>query len=77
LDIKGLTHVFNLDLPEDSKGYLHRVGRTGRMGEAGTAISIVTEREAAFLRRCERDLKIKIHRKAIYKGKIIDPKDDV
>ncbi|HQJ38187.1 MAG TPA: DEAD/DEAH box helicase, partial [Bacillota bacterium] len=35
LDIKGVTHIFNLDLPEDPKGYLHRAGRTGRMGEPG------------------------------------------
>ena len=45
LDVKGVTHIFNLDLPEDSKEYLHRVGRTGRAGESGTAISIVTDKE--------------------------------
>jgi superfamily II DNA/RNA helicase len=73
LDIKGLTHIFNLDLPADPRGYLHRVGRTGRMGEAGTAISIVTEKEVPFLRRCEKDFNIKIERKEIYKGEVRGP----
>lgn len=72
LDIKGVTHIFNLDLPEDSKGYLHRAGRTGRMGEPGMTISIVTEREVPFIRRCERDLKIRIYEKIIARGKILD-----
>lgn len=72
LDIKGLTHIFNLDLPEDSKGYLHRVGRTGRMGEAGTAISIVTEKETALIRKYERELGISIYPKKVYKGAIMD-----
>lgn len=73
LDIKGVTHIFNLDLPEDPKGYLHRAGRTGRMGEKGTVISIAAEREIPLIRRYERDLKIKIPQKVIYKGEIIDP----
>ncbi len=73
LDIKGVTHIFNLDLPEDPKGYLHRAGRTGRMGESGTVVSIVTEREVPFLRKCERDLKIKIYEKIIARGKVLDP----
>lgn len=73
LDIKGVTHIFNMDLPEDPKGYLHRVGRTGRMGEAGTAISIVTEKEVSFLKRCGRELGMEITQKEVYKGAIVDP----
>lgn len=73
LDIKGVTHIINMDLPEDPKGYLHRAGRTGRMGEAGMAISIVTERELSFLKRCERELGIEITRKELYKGALVDP----
>jgi superfamily II DNA/RNA helicase len=76
LDIKGVTHIFNLDLPEDPKGYLHRVGRTGRMGEAGTAISIVTEREKALIRKYQRELNISISAKKIYKGTIMDLKKE-
>ncbi len=73
LDIKGVTHIFNLDLPGDPKGYLHRAGRTGRMGEPGTSIFIVTEHEVPFVRRCERDFKIKIAEKIISRGEILDP----
>jgi ATP-dependent RNA helicase DeaD len=73
LDIKGVTHIINLDLPEDSKEYLHRVGRTGRAGKTGTAISIVTEREIPTIKKYEKDFNIKIEIKDIYKGKITNP----
>jgi superfamily II DNA/RNA helicase len=72
LDIKGVTHIINLDLPENSKGYLHRVGRTGRMGEAGMAISIVTEKEIPLIKKYEKDLNIRISPKEMYKGAIVD-----
>ncbi|HBV98208.1 MAG: helicase [Peptococcaceae bacterium BICA1-7] len=73
LDIKGVTHIFNLDVPEDPMEYLHRAGRTGRSGEAGTSVSIVTDRELALIRRYERDLNIKINRKEVFRGAIVDP----
>jgi superfamily II DNA/RNA helicase len=58
LNILGVTHVFNLDVPTMSKAYLHRVGRTGRAGAKGTAISLVTEIEARLVRRYEQELGI-------------------
>jgi superfamily II DNA/RNA helicase len=58
LNILGVTHVFNLDVPTMSKAYLHRVGRTGRAGAKGTAISLVTEVEARLVRRYEKELGI-------------------
>lgn len=73
LDIQDVTHIFNLDLPEDPKGYLHRVGRTGRMGKSGIAISIVTEKEVALISKYEKDFKITIEKKEIYKGEVVDP----
>ena len=42
LDVEHITHVINLDLPHDVEGYVHRIGRTGRAGREGTAISFVT-----------------------------------
>lgn len=72
LDIKDVTHIFNLDLPESPKEYLHRVGRTGRAGKVGTAISIVTERELSFIRKYEKAFSIKILQKDIYKGQLIN-----
>ncbi len=53
LNIPGVTHVFNLDVPTMSKAYLHRVGRTGRAGEQGIAVSLLTEIEARLVRRYE------------------------
>lgn len=72
LDIDGITHIFNLDIPEDPKGYLHRVGRTGRNGSTGTAISIISSKELPLIRMCEKVLKINIIFKDMYKGKVID-----
>ena len=75
LDIKGVTHIFNLDMPEDPKSYLHRVGRTGRAGESGTAISVVTEAEKALIQRYEKNFGIIIPGKDMYMGKIVDLKN--
>lgn len=72
LDIKGVTHIFNMDLPQDPKEYLHRAGRTGRAGKSGTAISIVTEKEISLIRRYEKELNIKIQLKEMYMGTIVD-----
>lgn len=72
LDIKDISHVINLDLPEDSKQYLHRVGRTGRAGKEGVAISIVSPKELSLIKKYENDFNIKINEKLIYKGGIID-----
>ena len=74
LDIKGITHVFNLDLPEDPQLYLHRVGRTGRAGNKGIAISIVNSKEALYLKRLERAYEIRINPKEMFQGKIVAPR---
>lgn len=61
LDIKEVSHVYNYDIPKDSKDYIHRVGRTARAGKEGKAISLVTERDFENFRRVLRnpDLSIK------------------
>jgi ATP-dependent RNA helicase DeaD len=53
LDIQGLSHVFNYDAPNDADDYLHRVGRTGRAGGKGIAITLFTPRERGLLRNIE------------------------
>jgi len=68
LDIPGITHIFNLDLPEDHKEYLHRAGRCGRLGNEGTCISIVTEKEIPTIKKFEREFNIRINPSKIYKG---------
>src|SRR5436309_12234686 len=46
LDIKGVSHVFNYDVPWHPDDYVHRIGRTGRAGKTGIAISLVTNADA-------------------------------
>lgn len=72
LDIPGVAYVFNLELPEDPQVYLHRVGRTGRAGQSGTAISIVARREAVLINKYEKVLKINILAKRLSRGRIFD-----
>lgn len=49
LDISGVTHVYNFDIPQDPESYVHRVGRTGRAGKTGMALTFVTPREKSYL----------------------------
>jgi len=70
LDIKGITHIINLDLPEKTDEYLHRIGRTGREKEKGTAISLATEYEVGYLHRIQHEFGIEINLKILYKGNL-------
>ncbi len=60
LDISGVTHVFNFDLPQDAESYVHRVGRTGRAGKKGISFTFVTPRERDFLYTIEDTTKCKM-----------------
>jgi len=53
LDIENISHIFNYDLPQDPELYVHRVGRTGRAGKTGIAISLITHKEQWRLHRIE------------------------
>lgn len=64
LDISGVTHVYNFDIPQDPESYVHRIGRTGRAGKMGEAISFVTPREMAHLHLIEKTTKSKMKRLA-------------
>jgi ATP-dependent RNA helicase RhlE len=65
LDIPGVSHVINFDMPEEPEGYIHRIGRTARMGREGHAISLVTPQEREALGRIERALGITLERETI------------
>jgi ATP-dependent RNA helicase DeaD len=65
LDVSGVTHVINFDLPQDPESYVHRIGRTGRAGKEGTAWSFVTPREIDHLRLIERVTRHRITRKPL------------
>ncbi len=60
LDIDDISHIFNFDLPQDPEAYVHRIGRTGRAGRTGIAISLVTPKEKWQLHRIEGYTKHKI-----------------
>lgn len=63
LDIEGITHIINYDIPMEKQSYVHRIGRTGRAGSKGTAITFVTPYEYRFLNDIEEYVQYKIPRK--------------
>jgi ATP-dependent RNA helicase RhlE len=54
IDISALPYVINFDLPHNAEDYVHRIGRTGRAGASGEAISLMTEDEARYLKDIEK-----------------------
>ena len=60
LDIPDVSHVFNFDVPTHSEDYVHRIGRTGRAGKLGTAISIVTSADQKYIDQIEALIQRKI-----------------
>lgn len=62
LDISGVTHVYNFDIPQDPESYVHRIGRTGRAGKTGVAMTFINPREKSYLSVVERTTKRKMDR---------------
>nr|ABZ06107.1 putative DEAD/DEAH box helicase [uncultured marine microorganism HF4000_005I08] len=60
IDVEGVTHVINFDLPNDPESYVHRIGRTARAGAAGIAISFCDSGERAHLRDIEKTIRQKV-----------------
>jgi len=69
IDVVGITHVINYELPDDVEVYTHRSGRTGRAGNTGISISIVHSREIGKLRQIERIVSLAFHKMEIPTGK--------
>lgn len=75
LDISGVTHVYNFDIPQDAESYTHRIGRTGRAGKEGSALTFVNPVEMDYLRMIENDKKKTItalrppHKKEVQKSR--------
>jgi ATP-dependent RNA helicase RhlE len=65
IHVNNVAHVINYDLPEIAEDFIHRVGRTGRMGSSGRASTLVSGAEIGELRSMERALKLKIVRKQV------------
>jgi ATP-dependent RNA helicase RhlE len=60
IDVRKLSHVINFDIPEESETYIHRIGRTGRAGLEGIAISLCDEEERSYIREINKLIKIPI-----------------
>ncbi|ACA53753.1 DEAD/DEAH box helicase [Clostridium botulinum] len=69
LDITGVTHVFNYDIPENSESYIHRIGRTGRAGEKGYTFLFVAPKDEQTLDMIEKEIKFKIPRRTLTNSK--------
>ncbi len=65
IDVGNVTHVINYDIPQDPESYVHRIGRTGRAGRKGLAITFVTPREMKLLRTIEKETKASLVSKDI------------
>ncbi|MBW3112858.1 DEAD/DEAH box helicase [Bacillus sp. MCCB 382] len=72
LDITDVTHVIHFDFPSDTKQYIHRSGRTGRMGAEGTVICLVSKRELSFLEKLSKELNLPFQEKTIRGGGLQD-----
>jgi superfamily II DNA/RNA helicase len=73
LDLQDITHVINLDIPVNLNEYVHRAGRTGRAGQKGIAISIITEQEIKSLMKLERMHGIEFDVKEVRQGELVEP----
>ncbi len=60
IDVENVSHVINYDIPQDPESYVHRIGRTGRAGRKGLALTLVTPREMKHLRSIEQEIKMSI-----------------
>src|SRR6478735_3279362 len=69
IDVQGITHVINYELPDDTEVYTHRSGRTGRAGNTGISMSIVHSREMYRLKQIEKMVQQPFHRLEIPTGK--------
>lgn len=65
LDVEGVTHVYNYDVPQDGELYIHRIGRTGRAGQQGTAITLATPYDKNTLLSIEQSIHAKLARRSI------------
>lgn len=71
IDINNLTHVINYSIPQESESYVHRIGRTGRAGKKGVAITFVTSREIKKLLQIQKDTKSEIKKERIPNAQMI------
>ncbi|MGM0806079.1 MAG: DEAD/DEAH box helicase [Bacillota bacterium] len=71
LDIPDVTHVVHFEMPEDVKQYVHRSGRTGRMGKEGTVVSLVTKAELTSVKKWTAKMNVPLQKQLLEKGQVI------
>ena len=75
LDVEGVTHVYNYDIPHDVESYVHRIGRTGRAGGTGVAFTLVAPKDMDFLRMIEKGIQQTLEKQVI-KGVSVPDRED-
>lgn len=65
LDVEGITHVYNYDVPLDAETYIHRTGRTGRAGKTGTAITFAAPKDRIYLQKIEQGIGTVLERRSV------------
>ena len=75
MDIPNITHVIQMDMPSDDDFFIHRAGRTARMGKTGINIVIGDGYEMRKYAAIEKKLKITVYPRMLYKGKLVDPNE--
>jgi len=75
LDVEGVTHVFNYDIPHDVESYIHRIGRTGRAGGVGIAYTLVAPKDMDFLRMIEKGIHQSMEKQVIRGISVPDRED--
>lgn len=66
IDVEGVTHVYNYDIPQDVDSYIHRIGRTGRAGEKGVAITFAAPKDMEALRLIEQGIGKRLERQTFH-----------
>lgn len=75
MDIPNISHVIQMDMPSDDDFFIHRAGRTARMGKTGINIVIGDAFEMRKYAAIEKKLKITVYPRMLYKGKLVDPNE--
>jgi len=62
LDVEGVTHVFNYDVPHDAESYIHRIGRTGRAGQTGVAVTFAATQDMYYVELIEKGIRMSLRK---------------
>jgi ATP-dependent RNA helicase DeaD len=75
IDVMNISHIINYDLPEDPENYVHRIGRTGRMGKNGVAIAFVTPEQGKELTAIENFINMQLTEERLDGFQAFTPRD--